>query len=134
MSTSNQSAGPSTSIDNFTAIFNAASTQYARITGKRLETHPFATQIEACNGPKAVSDLLQTQAQSFGQFRKGNEKLMAVLDPTVHILYTFSATLGEGICLVSPLVLFGRATLQHHIFSRSHLRKRSLLASAFSSG
>lgn len=28
---------------------------------------------------------------------------MAWLDPTVRILFTFSATLGEGIGLVSPL-------------------------------
>ena len=133
MSTSNQSAGPSTSTDSFNAIFNAASTEYARVTGKRLDTHPFAAQLDACDTPKAVSDLLRSQAQALSKFRKGDEKLMAVLDPTVHILFTFSATLGEGIGLVSTLVSFGMATLQHHIFSRSHLPKRSLLASAFSS-
>jgi len=134
MSTSNQSAGPSTSTDNFSAIFNAASTEYARVTGKRLDTHPFAAQLDACDSPKAVSDLLRSQAQALSKFRKGDEKLMAVLDPTVHILFTFSATLGEGIGLVSPLVSFGMSTLQHHVCSRSRLPKQSLLASAFSSG
>ena len=101
MSTSNQPAGPSNRTDNFTAIFNAASTEYARVTGKRLDTHPFAAQLDACDTPKAVSDLLRTQAQAFSKFRKGDEKLIAVLDPMVHILFTFSATLGEGIGLVS---------------------------------
>ena len=115
MSTSNQLAGPSTSTDNFTAIFNAALTEYARVTGKRLDIHPFAAQLDACDTPKAVSDLLRTQAQALSTFRKGDEKLMAVLDPTVHILFTFSATLGEGIGLVSFLVSFGVATLQHHL-------------------
>jgi hypothetical protein len=115
MSTSNQSAGPSTLTDKFTAIFNAASTEYARVTGKRLDTHPLAAQLDACDTPKAVSDLLRTQAQAFSRFRKGNEKLMAVLDPTVHILFTLSVALGEGIGLVSLLVLFGMATLQHHV-------------------
>jgi len=134
MSTSNQSAGPSTSADNFTAIFNAASTEYTTVTGKHLDTHPFAAQLEACDSPKAISDLLRTQAQAFSKFRKGDDKLMAVLDPTVHILYTFYTTFGEGIGLVSPLVSFGMVALQHHVFSRSHLPKRSLLASAFSSG
>jgi len=134
MSTITQSAGPSTSTDNFTAIFNAASTEYARLTGRRLDTHPFAAQLDACDSPKAVSDLLRAQAQAFSKFRKGDEKLMAVLDPTVHILFTFSATLGEGIGLVSRLVSPGMAALQHHVCSRSHLPKRSLLASAFSSG
>ena len=134
MSTNKQSAGPSTSTDEFTPIFNVASTEYARVTGKRLDTHPFAAQLDACDGPKAVSDLLRTQAQAFNKFRKGDEKLMAVLDPTVHILFTFSATLGDGIGLVSHLVSFGMATLQHHVYSRSHLPTQSLLASAFSSG
>ena len=104
------------------------------MTGKRLDTHPFAAQLDACDSPNAVSDLLRTQAQTFSKFRRGDEKLMAVLDPTVHILFTFSATLGEGIGLVSPLVSFGMITLQHHDYSRSHLPKRFLLASAFSLG
>jgi len=134
MSTSNQSPGPSTSTDNFSAIFNAASTEYATVTGKRLDTHPFAAQLDACDSPKAVSDLLRTQAQSFSKFRKGDDKLMAVLDPTVHILFTVSATLGEGIGLVNSLVSSGMAALQHDVCSRSHLPKRYLLASAFSSG
>ena len=134
MSTSNQSAGPSTSADNFTAIFNAALTEYARVTGNPLDTHPFAAQLDACDSSKAVSDLLRTQAQAFSKFREGDEKLMAVLHPTVHILFAFSATLGEGIGLVSPLVSFGMTTLQYRVCSRSHLPKRSLLASAFSLG
>jgi len=134
MSTTNQSASPSTSADNFTAVFDAASTKYTRVTGKPLDRHPFAAQLDACDSPNAVSDLLRTQDKAFSKFRKGDEKLMAVLDPMVHILFTFSATLGEGIGLVSLLVSFGMATLQPHIYSRSRLPKRSLLASAFFSG
>jgi hypothetical protein len=103
MSASNQTAGPSTSTDNFSAIFNAASTEYhrPRVTGKRLDTHPFAAQLDACNNPKAVSGLLRMQAQAFSKFCQGNDKLMACLDPTIHILLTFSATLGEVISMVS---------------------------------
>ena len=106
MSTRNQTAGPSTSAStsNFIAIFNAASTEYEGVTGKRLDTHPFAAQLDACHNPKAISDLLRTQAQAFGKFSKGDETLMAWLDPTVHILFTFSTTLGEGIGLVSASV------------------------------
>ena len=99
MSTNNPTAGPST--DNFTAIFNAAENEYRTITGKSLKAHPFATQLETCQNPDAVSNLLRTQAQAFSKFRKGDEKLMAWLDPTIHILSTFSDTLGEGISLVS---------------------------------
>jgi hypothetical protein len=101
MSTSHQVASPLT--DNFTAIFNAASTEYYSVTGKRLETHPLATQLETCRSPEAVSNLLRTQAQAFSQFRKGDEKLMAWLDPTVNIISTLSAII-EGIGLVSCLI------------------------------
>jgi hypothetical protein len=102
MNASNQVAGPST--DNFTAIFNAASNEYQRMTGKRLDTHPFAAQLGTCRSPEAVSNVLRTQAQAFNKFRKGDENLMTWLNPTVNILFTFSATLGEGIGLVSHLI------------------------------
>ncbi|KAH9953187.1 hypothetical protein BC827DRAFT_167795 [Russula dissimulans] len=85
--------------DTFTTIFNAASIEYNRMTGKDLNTHPFAVQLDVCHSPEAVSNLLRTQVQAFSRFRKRDEKLMAWLDPTVHILSTFSATLGEGIGL-----------------------------------
>ena len=85
---------------NFTAIFSVASTEYQSLTGKRLNTHPLAAQ----HTPEAIANLLRVQAQAFVQFRQGNENLMAWLDPIVHILFTFSASLGEGIGLVSPLI------------------------------
>ncbi|KAI9511099.1 hypothetical protein F5148DRAFT_422001 [Russula earlei] len=84
---------------NFAAIFSAASTEYHRVTGQRLDTHPLATQLEICHGPNDISNLLRAQAQAFGRFHKGDKDLMAWLDPTVHILCAFSATLGEGIAL-----------------------------------
>jgi hypothetical protein len=102
MSSSSQTAG--SSADNFTAILNAASTEYHRITKKRLDTHPFAALLDTCNTPEAILNVFRTQAQGFSKFREGDQKLMAWLDPIVHILFVFSGTLGEGIGLVSPLV------------------------------
>ena len=129
VSTSNQSAGPSISTDNFTAIFNAASTEYARVTGRRLDAHPFAAQLDACrDSPNAVSDLLRSQARAFSKFRKGEEKLMAVLDPTVHILSTFSGILGEGVGLVSP-TLSSRAQCQRSMDATSSTVSRSACSS-----
>ena len=129
MSASNQTAGPST--DNFTAIFNAALNEYKRLTGKRLDTHPFAAQLESCQNPETVSDVLRTQAQAFSKFREGDEKLMAWLNPTIHILSAFSDTLGEGISLVSNLVHSYMTVLGRPVLRRSHPRKRSLLGSVF---
>ena len=109
MSASNQSAGPST--DNFTAIFNAASTEYRRLTGKSLDTHPFAAQFDTCQTPDAISNILRTQAQAFAKYHEGDERLMTWLDPTIHILLTFSDTLGEGIGLVSNLICLHTSVL-----------------------
>ena len=133
MSTSNPTAGPSAgpSTDNFTAIFNAALNEYEKLTGKRLDTHPFAAQLESCQTPEAISNVLRTQAQAFSKFREGDEKLMAWLNPTIHILSTFSDTLGEGISLVSNLVHLHRTVLRRPVLRPSHLRKRSSLGSVF---
>jgi hypothetical protein len=46
MSESDQLSGPLTSTDSFTAIFKAASTKYQRVTGKCLDTRPFADQLD----------------------------------------------------------------------------------------
>jgi len=89
---------------NFTAIFDVAVAEYHRVTGMRLDTHPFAVELDTCHSPEEISDLLRMQAQAFSEFHKRVEKLMAWLDPTIHILFTFSATLGEGIGLVSCLI------------------------------
>jgi len=102
MSTRKQTVGPSN--DNFTAIFNVATAEYQRVTKKRLDTHPFAAQLDTCDSPEAVSNIFRTQAQAFSIFREGDERLMAWLDPIVHTLFIFSGTLGEGIGLVSRLV------------------------------
>ena len=71
MSASIQTAGPST--DNFTAIFNAASKEYERLTGKRLDTYPLAAELDACQNPEAISNVFRMQAQAFRKFRQGDE-------------------------------------------------------------
>jgi hypothetical protein len=124
MSASDQVAGPSA--DNFTAIFNAASNEYQRVTGKRLDTHPFAAQFDTCRSPEAVSIVLRTQAQAFNKFRKGDEKLMTWLNPTISILFTFSAVLGEGIGLVSHFIHSVWLFSTIWFLSHSHPRKQSL--------
>ena len=129
MSATNQTAGPS--VDNFTAIFSAAIVEYQTLNGKPLDAHPFATQLNTCQNPEAVLNLLRTQAQAFSKFRKGDEKLMSWLDPTIYILSAFSDTLGEGISLVSNLVDLYMTVVGRPVFSHSHLQRRFLRGSAF---
>jgi len=52
MSASIQSARPS--IGNSTSNFNSASNEYRRVTGCHLGTHPFATQLGACDNPGVI--------------------------------------------------------------------------------
>ena len=85
----------------FTTIFDAASTEYEALTGKDLGTHPFTLAIDGHNTADSVLEVFRKQAQAFDKFRKANDKMMAWLTPIVNILFTFSATLGEGIGLVS---------------------------------
>jgi len=106
MSTSNQTTHLSASASNFTSIFDSAIDEYKRLTKKDLHTHPFAAVLDACKSPNTISDIFRTQAQAFDRFRRGNEKLMKWLNPTVHVLFTLSATLGEGIGLVLSQAFF----------------------------
>ncbi|KAI0288084.1 hypothetical protein BC826DRAFT_722299 [Russula brevipes] len=102
MSTSTSNQGPATSTSNFVSIFQTAYEEYKALTRQDLDAHPFAAELDQCNSPEAISNLLQKQAHAFIQAHKGNEKLLAWLDPTVHVLFTFSATLGEGVGLPFP--------------------------------
>ena len=150
MSTINQAGGPSQLTENFTAIFEVAASEYERVTGKPLDTHPFAIQIQLdeCDSPQSFSNVLRTQAQALSASRKGDKELelMAWLDPIVHILFTFSATLGEGIGIVSHIILpvlsfFNATRLSAILTSQNNLhwyrcssRCRSLLPNTLSRG
>jgi len=94
------------STSNFAAIFETASSHYKTLTGQDLGTHPFAVALESYNSPGSVLEVFQKQAQTFGRFRKGDDKLIAYLTPIVNVLFTLSATLGEGIDLVSHQSFF----------------------------
>ena len=123
MSTTSRTAGSSRSNDNFTAIFQAASNEYQRTTGKSLDTHPFTTQLNGCDSPEATLNVFRTQVQDFSKFRKSDENLMKWLDPIVHIVFTFSKTLGEGIglvCRFNRRILSFTNVLPSEIFTRKN--------------
>jgi hypothetical protein len=86
-------------ISNFTPIFKAASDEYKKLTKKDLQSHPFAAQFDGCDSPRAVLDVFKKQAEAFEEFRKGDDKLMKFLDPTINVLSTLSETIGEGLAL-----------------------------------
>ncbi|KAI9436478.1 hypothetical protein H4582DRAFT_435325 [Lactarius indigo] len=113
MSTPPTPADASSSHSNFQSIFHASLKAYERKTKKDLLSHPLATRLNSCDSPAAILTVLQDQVQEFEQSRSVDERLTKWLDPTVNVLYAFSATLGEGVGLVfSPAkVIFAGASV-----------------------
>ena len=79
-------------------MLDAALTEYKKKTGHDLLAHPLAAELQTCTSVGAVLDILRFQASHFEQ--SGDQKLMRFIDPLVHVLYTFSNALGDGVNLV----------------------------------
>ncbi|KAI9511230.1 hypothetical protein F5148DRAFT_1146986 [Russula earlei] len=82
---------------NFRLIFNNALKAYEKHTKNDLLTHPLAAQLQACHDPSSILSILHQQVQSIDQ---SDNTFTKWLDPTVNVLFAFSATLGEGVGLV----------------------------------
>jgi hypothetical protein len=89
------------SSSNFQLIFNNALKVYKKRTKKDLLAHPLASRLEACNSPGDILAVLQQYVQGPDQSQSVDDRLAQWLDPTVNLLYALSATLGEGVGLVS---------------------------------
>ncbi|KAH9055869.1 hypothetical protein EDB83DRAFT_1091321 [Lactarius deliciosus] len=92
----------STPSTNFGTIFGAALEGYNKQTKKDIISHPLAVQLQSCDSPSAILAVLRAQVQAFDQSQIAHEKLTKWLDPTVNVLYAFSATLSEGVGLTFP--------------------------------
>ena len=89
-----------TSSPNFQLIFNNALRAYEKRTKNDLVAHPLAAQLQACDSPSAILGVLQQQVEDLNLSRSTGERWTKWLDPTVNVLFTLSATLGEGVSLV----------------------------------
>ena len=96
-------ASASTPSSNFQPIFNAALRAYEKKTKNDLLAHPLAARLQACKSPGDILAVLQDKVNEFDRSRSANERLSQWLDPTINVLYSFSATLGSGVGLVSTL-------------------------------
>jgi len=90
---------------NFQSTFNAALQGYEKKTKKNLLTHPLATQLQSCTSPGDALSVLQGLLKQFDQDRNSNDRLRSWLNPTVNVLYAFSATVGAGVGLVNLTLL-----------------------------
>jgi len=88
------------SSSKFQVLFNNALRTYEKHTKMDLLSHPLAAQLQTCDSPSAILDLLHQQVRELNQSRYSHQRLTKWLDPTVNVLYAFSETLGEGVSLV----------------------------------
>ena len=86
---------------NFPAIFSASMKEYEKKTKKDLLTHPLMAQLQTCDSPTYILTVLRTQVQQFKESTCDDDKFTKWLNPTVNVLYAFSATLGAGVGLVN---------------------------------
>jgi hypothetical protein len=95
-----------TSQSNFMSIFDAALENYKRKTKNDLASHPLLPILQSCDSPDAVLTVLREQIPAFSQSQNDDEGLTKWVTPTVNVLYAFSATLGQGVGLVSIKMVF----------------------------
>ncbi|KAI0277573.1 hypothetical protein BGY98DRAFT_610113 [Russula aff. rugulosa BPL654] len=93
-----QSAAASSS--NFQSIFSNALDNYRKRTKKDLLIHPLAARLQACDTPAAIRTILQEQIHGLDQSQSSAERWSKWLDPTVNVLFAFSATIGAGVGLI----------------------------------
>jgi fungal STAND N-terminal Goodbye domain len=91
----------SCSSPNFQSLFDAALKEYEKKTKKDLLAHPLAVQLQNCHSTTAILAVLQDQVQEFDQHRRDGQRLTKWLNPTVNVLYALSATLSEGVGIVT---------------------------------
>ncbi|KAI0272234.1 hypothetical protein BGY98DRAFT_936689 [Russula aff. rugulosa BPL654] len=92
----------SSSSSNFQLIFDDALKAYEKRTRKDLRTHPLAAQLQNCNSPSSILDVLQQQVQELNQSQRRNERWTRWLDPTVTVLHVFSENLGKSVTSAFP--------------------------------
>ncbi|KAH9033709.1 hypothetical protein EDB83DRAFT_1829530 [Lactarius deliciosus] len=97
MSSPSQTAAPSSI---FKSMLDTALAEYQKKTGDDLLAHWLAAELQTCESVDGVLNILRDQAKAFEQ--SGDQKLMKWIDPLVHVLYTFSGALGDGVSLAFP--------------------------------
>src|SRR6266851_4230023 len=89
------------SSSNFQSILDAALDNYSNQTGIDLINHPSAEQIQNCQSPDDVLQLLLERESAFKDHRDKYRNLIDSLRPVVQVVHAFSSILGEAAGLVS---------------------------------
>ena len=119
------------SSSNFQLIISSALKAYEKRTKKDLLAHPLAAQLQSCESLSAILAVLQQQVEGLDQ-TQCDDRWTKWLDPTVKVLFAFSATVGAGVGLVSPRTRNYLRSAPSHLLGRySPLPMWSLRVSGF---
>jgi hypothetical protein len=111
------------SSSNFQLIIENALKVYRKRTKTDLLLHPLAARIQTCDTPSDILAVLQEQLQGLDQSRSADDRWTKWLDPTIHVLLTFSGAVGT-VGLVRPGTCVYLRSAHSHLFGRhSHLRR-----------
>jgi hypothetical protein len=96
-----RNATATASSSNYQSIFDNAIDAYKKKTNKDLRSHPLLAKLQTCRSPDTILSVLREQIPGFDQPRSTDDGLTKWLNPTVNVLYTFSAVIGGVISLGS---------------------------------
>ena len=82
------------SSSSFKPIIINALEAYEKRTKNNLLDHPLVSQLQACDSPEDILAVLRQQIQGLDQSRSADERWTTWLDPTIHVLFTVSRTVG----------------------------------------
>ena len=91
----------STSQSNFVSLFNASLEYYKRKTKKDLASDPLLPNLQSCESPEAVLDVLRDQVPAFNQSQNDNDGLTKWVGLTVKVLHSFSGVISHHVGLVN---------------------------------
>jgi hypothetical protein len=92
------------SSSHFKSILDAALSEYKTKTGNDLTNNSLAKELQGCESAEAILDIIQREAMAFDKFRAGDKRLTKWIGPSVDVLYTISATLGQGVGMVRTTI------------------------------
>ena len=114
---------PTLGSSSYQLIFDAALNSYKEKTKFDLLTHPLAAQIQACNSPDDVLVILQDSVEESDRLSHTDQRLSHWLNPTINILYAFSATMDGYVGLVSLIEFITLLPRLNTVCRYSHPRK-----------
>jgi hypothetical protein len=93
-----QTPSPANSHSNYRSILDSALEAYKKKTGKDLTSDPLLLRLETCHFP---DDILVILREHIDHPHNSSDGLTRSLNPTVNVLYTFSAVFAASPGLVS---------------------------------